>query len=188
MKNVIIIHGCSSTPQEEVEYDPAKHWMPWLRDELILRGIAAVIPHMPESWAPDYEKWKMQLEKQDVNEQTTLIGHSCGCAFLVRWLGESKQRIDKLILVAPWKIGTSSEAKKKFYEYPIDETIKDRVNRVVMFTADNEHPDGKISLEMFNNALGGTVIELKGHGHYTEDEMKTGKFPELFAEILSIKP
>ena len=104
---------------------------------------------------------KQKLEKQKINEQTTLIGHSCGCAFLVRWLGDSKQKIDKLILVAPWKIGTSSEAKKKFYEYPIDEIIKTRVNKIIMFTADNEEQDGKRSLEIFKDALGGTVIELK---------------------------
>jgi predicted alpha/beta hydrolase family esterase len=185
MRNAIIIHGCSSTPEEEIEYDPAKHWMPWIRNELTSRGISAVIPHMPESWAPDYERWKIEFEKQDINEQTILIGHSCGCAFLVHWLGNSKRKIDKLILVAPWKIGTSSEAKKKFYEYPIDETIRSRANKVVIFTADNEHPDGKKSLEMFKNGLGGTIIELQGHGHYTEEDMKTGDFPELLTEILS---
>lgn len=185
MKNVIIIHGCSSTLQESAEFPENKHWMPWIQKELIDRGIPTVVPLMPESWMPDYEKWKTEMEKQKINEQTTLIGHSCGCAFLVRWLGDSKQKIDKLILVAPWKIGTSSEAKKKFYEYPIDEIIKTRVNKIIMFTADNEEQDGKRSLEIFKDALGGTVIELNGHGHYTAENMSTGEFPELLAAILN---
>jgi len=185
MKNVIIIHGCSSTPEEEVEYDPAKHWMPWVRDALISHGVPTVLPRMPESWAPDYGKWKTEFEKQEINEQTVLIGHSCGCAFLVRWLGDSKRNVDKLILVAPWKIGTSNEAKKKFYDYPIDGTIKSRVNKMVMFTARNEERDGKKSLEIFKNALGGKVIELEGRGHHTEEDMETGEFPELFAEVIN---
>ena len=158
--------------------------MPWVRDELTSRGISAVIPHMPESWAPDYERWKIEFEKQEINEQTILIGHSCGCAFLVHWLGDSKRKVDKLILVAPWKIGTSSEAKKKFYDYPIDESIRSRVNKIVMFTSDNEEQNGKASLDMFHRVLGGAVVELMGRGHYTEEDMKTEKFPELLNEIL----
>lgn len=184
MKNVIIIHGCSSTPEESKEYSENKHWMPWIREQLIARGIPTTTPLLPESWSPDYEKWRTEFEKQDISEQTILIGHSCGSAFLVRWLGDSKRKIDKLILIAPWKIGTSSDAKKKFYDYPIDETIKQRVNKIIMFTADNEHPDGKKSLEMFKNALGGKVIELNGRGHYTYEEMKTEEFPELLAEVV----
>jgi len=102
MPNAIIIHGCSSSPEESKEYSESKHWMPWVEKELIARGISTTVPSMPESWVPDYERWKAEFEKQNINEQTTLIGHSCGCAFLVRWLGDSKRKIDKLILVAPW--------------------------------------------------------------------------------------
>jgi len=139
---------------------------------------------MPESWAPDYDAWRKVLEKEAITEQSILIGHSCGSAFLVRWLGDSKQKIDSLFLIAPWKIGTSSEAKKKFYDYQIDKTIKSRVNRIVTFTADNEEEAGKRSLKIFHDFLGGKIIELKGRGHYTEEDMKTGEFPELLSEIV----
>jgi predicted alpha/beta hydrolase family esterase len=184
MKNVIIIHGCSSTPEESKEYPENKHWMQWLRAQLIAHGIPTATPLMPKSWAPNYKRWKTEFEKQQINEETTLIGHSCGCAFLVHWLGDAKGKIDKLILVAPWKIGTSSEAKKKFYDYPIDETIKQRVNKIIMFTADDEHSNGKKSLKMFHDTLGGKVIELKDRGHYTMEEMETDEFPELLSEII----
>jgi predicted alpha/beta hydrolase family esterase len=184
MKNAIIIHGCSSTPAESMEFD-TKHWMPWLQKELAAREIPAAIPFMPQSWAPVYGSWRAEFEKSEIGEETTLIGHSCGCAFLVRWLGDSKKRIDKLILVAPWKIGTSSAEKRSFYDYPIDETIKSRVNKIIMFTADNEEENGKKSLEMFRSALGGTVIELKGRGHYVMGDMQTEEFPELLEAVIS---
>jgi hypothetical protein len=49
--------------------------------------------------------------------------------FLVRWLGEKKRKINKLILVAPWKISDRKDKfRKLFYEYPIDKTIQERVN------------------------------------------------------------
>jgi predicted alpha/beta hydrolase family esterase len=59
---------------------------------------------MPSPWYPDYEKFKKEFEKYSVNENTILIGHSCGSSFLVRWLGETKRKIFKLILFTPWKV------------------------------------------------------------------------------------
>jgi hypothetical protein len=44
--------------------------------------------------------------------------------------------------------------------------------------------DGKESLRIYNRALCGKVIELKGHGHYTLRDMGTVKFPELLNKIV----
>jgi hypothetical protein len=180
VKNVIIIHGCADDKDDKF-YN--KHWQPWLKEKLIAKGIMAVNPLLPEPWTPDYGKFKTKFEKLEVNEESILIGHSCGCAFLVRWLGESKRKISKLILVAPWKI-PQKKVQEKFYIYPIDETIKDRVDEIVMFTADDEDPDGKTSLKIYHEALGGKVIELSSHGHFTEGDMGTTEFPELFEEVI----
>ena len=189
MKQVIIIHGCPYDAEKAMNpetrtYD--KHWMPWTREKLIEKGIKTETPLMPSPWAPNYEKFKEEFEKCEITEDTILVGHSCGCAFLVRWLGETKQKVAKLILVAPWKI--SQESKNgldiDFYEYMIDKTIKDRVGKIIMFTSDNEEDDGKKSLEIYRKALGGEIIELKGHGHYTMGDMGTNKLPELIEVIL----
>ena len=188
MKKIIIIHGCPSDAEKAMDperrtYD--KHWIPWTKQNLIATGIETETPLMPSPWQPDYEKFKSEFEKYDVDENTILVGHSCGCAFLVRWLGETKRKIFKLILVAPWKIpDKDDEFRKKFYVYPIDETIKDRVNQIVMFTADDEEDDGKESLKIFHAALGGEIIELKGRGHYCLKDMGTEEFPELIEVIL----
>lgn len=162
-----------------------KHWIQWLKRELAEEGIKAEAPLMPNPWEPVYEAFKEEFEKYSVSEDTILIGHSCGGAFLVRWLGDSKQKIDKLMLVAPWKIpDKDDEFRKAFYEYPIDETIKSRVKEIVMFTSDNEEEDGKKSLKIFHEALGGEVIELTGRGHYVLDEMGREELPELLDAIL----
>ena len=186
--NCIIIHGCPSNIEKAMNpetrtYD--KHWMPWLKKELMARGIKTEVPLMPSPWQPEYEKFKAEFEKQSINESTILIGHSCGTAFLVRWLGETKKKIFKLILVAPWKIpNKNDEFRKSFYNYPIDENIKSRVKEIVMFTADDEEDEGKESLKVFQQALGGEIIELKGRGHYTMDDMGTAEFPELLDVVL----
>jgi len=74
---------------------------------------------------------------------------------------------------------------KDFYEYPIDECVKENVGEIIMFTADDEEEDGKESLKLYEKDLGGKVIELKGHGHYTLGDMGTEEFPELIENILS---
>jgi len=187
-KNCIIIHGCPSNKEKAINpetrtYD--KHWIPWTKKQLINNGFNTDVPLMPNPWRPIYEDFKKELEKYTINESTILIGHSCGCAFLVRWLGDTKSKIDKLVLVAPWKLADeNNEIKKAFYEYPIDNTIKERVNKIVMFTADNEEEDGKKSLKMFHDTLGGDIVNLKSHGHYCLDDMKTEEFPELIKIVL----
>ncbi|MDO8556837.1 MAG: alpha/beta hydrolase, partial [Nanoarchaeota archaeon] len=125
------------------------------------------------------------FEEQTIDEKTILIGHSCGSAFLVRWLGETKRKIKKLILVAPWKIPKAEdENREKFYTYTIDSTIKERITDITIFTSNDEEDEGKKSVQLFHEALGGKIIELNNHGHYTLSDMKTEAFPELFQEII----
>jgi len=186
--NCIIIHGCPSDIEKAMDpktrtYD--KHWLPWLKKELTSRGRKTETPLMPKPWYPDYQAFKKRFEKCKVTENSVLIGHSCGCAFLVHWLGETKRKINKLILVAPWKIPVVKDKfQKSFYQYPVDKTIRSRIQKIVMFTADDEEEDGKKSLKIFHQALGGEIIELKGRGHYTMNDMGTEEFPELLKEII----
>jgi len=179
----IVIHGC---PSDGNDPSYGKHWMPWIKKNLIANNIETEIPLMPTPWQPDYEKFKAEFEKYAVDENTILVGHSCGCAFLVRWLGETKTKILKLFLVAPWKIPQEKRngTDVNFYNYQIDSTIQDRVDKIVMFTADDEEADGKKSLKIFHEAIGGEIIELKERGHYTMGDMKTDEFPELLEKIL----
>src|SRR3989338_396336 len=186
-KRVYIIHGCPSNIEKAMNpetrtYD--KHWMPWIKKELEAKAIKTEIPLMPDPWEPDYKKFKKEFEKLEIDENTILIGHSCGCAFLVRWLGETKIKINKLILIAPWKIPEKDDnLSKEFYGYVIDNSITSRIKEIVMFTSDDEEDDGKKSLQIFHRSLGGKVIELKGRGHYTLNDMKTEQFPELIKEV-----
>jgi len=187
-KNCIIVHSCPS--DEEKAMNPKtrtddKHWIPWLKRNLTAAGFKTGVPLMPNPWKPEYQKFKIEFEKYVVNENTILIGHSCGCAFLVRWLGETKRKIFKLILIAPWKISDKDDDfRKEFYTYSIDENIKLRASEIIIFTSDDEENAGKESLKIFHQALGGEVIELKGHGHYTLGDMGTEEFPELLEKII----
>ncbi len=185
MKKCIIVHWC---PSNNTDPSYNKHRIPWVKKELVTNGIKTETPTMPTPWQPDYDKFKQVFEKYSVNEKTILIGHSCWCAFLVNWLWETNKKIHKLILVAPRKIndkGKDDTCREKFYWFSINETIKDNINSITMFTADDEGFEGKESLQIFHEALDGEIINLKNHGHYTLKHMWTEKFPELLKVVLS---
>lgn len=187
-KNCIIIHGCPPTEQSFLQYQTSNfvgHWIGSIRTELMMRGIITKTPIMPRAFEPNYEKFKYEMGKYPINENTILIGHSCGCAFLVRYLGDIKKKVAKLILVAPMNIANEGDVlKQALYNYEIDRNIKDRVKEIVIFTSDNEEDRGKQSMKIFNEAIGGEVISLEGHGHYTRTDLGSDKFPELLKVVL----
>ncbi|MCW8966697.1 MAG: class I tRNA ligase family protein, partial [Candidatus Pacearchaeota archaeon] len=109
ISNVVIVHGVNPKDEHRVgtkDYTPqnVKNWLPWIKEELEKKEFNVFTPLMPESWAPNYKKWKNEFEKISVDENSVLIGYSAGGAFLVRWLSETKTKIKKIILVAPAKI------------------------------------------------------------------------------------
>lgn len=186
---VYILHGCPSNEESAMDsetrtYD--KHWIPWIKQQLEAKGYRVITPLMPNPWTPDYHAFKAEFEKNPISENDILIGHSCGGTFLVHWLGDSKQKVAKLILIAPWKIPeTEDPLQAEYYGYDIDPTIPERVNSITMFTSDDEEEDGKESVHIFHKALGGKLIELPKHGHYTLDDMSTAEFPELLEDVIN---
>lgn len=162
-----------------------KHWIPWTKRELEALGYRVETPLMPTPWIPDYRAFKESFEKNVISDGDILIGHSCGGSFLIRWLGETKRTARKLILVAPWKIPDPGDSlQEEYYGYEIDRSIPERVGAITMFTSDDEEEEGKESIRMFHEALGGKLIDLPKHGHYTLGDMGTEEFPELIGEVV----
>ena len=186
--NCIIVHGCPSNIEkamnpEERTYD--KHWIPWLKKELEEKGIKTSVPLMPTPWEPDYNKWRKEFEKISINEESVLVGHSCGSSFLVRWLGETETRVKKLILVAPSKISEGRrDLLNNLYDFDINENIKNRIGEIIIFVSDDDYEDIIKSAELYHKKLEGKLIELNGRGHFTLGDMGTKEFPELLEEIL----
>ncbi len=188
LKNCIIVHGCPISAQSFLDMQTknfAGHWIGSVKTELIMKGILTKTPIMPRAFEPNFERYKYEISKYPINEHTILVGHSCACSFLVRYLGESKKKINKLILVAPMKIAKEGDTLKEvLYNFQIDKTIKDRVKEIVYFTSDTEEDRGKESLKLFHEALGGEIISIPNYGHYRVEDMGTDKFLELVKVIL----
>jgi hypothetical protein len=188
MKNAIIIHGTCSEEEYFNDQYPSlsnSHWFPWLQKQLLIKGIFTQTPEMPEAYKPDYEKWKNEFERFNINEETILIGHSCGGGFLVRWLSENKVKINKIILVAPW-LDPQREKTTSFFDFKIDDEIRDRVNEINLLFSQDDDSDILESVEMIKSEIADIKIkEFLDFGHFTFDDMKTAEFPELLNTIIA---
>ncbi len=187
--NCVIIHGCPSNVEKAMDpetrtYD--KHWIPWLKKELIKRKIETKTPLMPTPWDANYNSWKKEIGKLDINEESILIGHSCGGGFLVRWIDEYKKKVKKLILVSPGKAGKSrSKGTGNLYGgktiINLNRYVKDEI---IVFTSNDDISQHIKGAYEYEKELPATVIFLKDHGHFTQGDMETEEFPELLKEIL----
>lgn len=188
--NVIIIHG--SSPKDRIGKDNfaakhKEHWFPWIKKKLAEKNIKCEVPLMPESWAPKYKNWEKEIKKLKIDENFVLIGTSTGAAFLVKWLGDTKKKIKKLILVAPvtGREKCNEWLNKEYKDFKIDESIKNRVDEIIVFYSNNDKPERLESAKLYSKKLSAKLIELKGRGHFIEKHMGTDEFPELLEEITS---
>jgi predicted alpha/beta hydrolase family esterase len=181
--NYLILHGCP--PSAENVLPSEKKWMNWIADKLVERGFKAEAPEMPTAWDPKYDEWKEVFKRCIVTENSLLVGHSCGAAFLVRWLLENKKRVKKLILVAPAKVPETNDDKRQaLYKFELPSDASRIAKEIIIFTS-NDFPHHKKALDIYKRVFRtAKIIELKNKQHFLYFQMGTNEFPELLAEIL----
>ncbi len=187
--NVVVVHGSPKedrTKEKDYVPDSKKSWIAWIKKELDKKGINCVCPQMPTPWKPRYIEWKKELEKIKINKDSVLIGTSAGGGFLVRWLGETKTKIKKLILVSPGKVG-NSDRLKEFYGEIFYNNVKDLVNeKIVIYTSEDDYDYHTVGSEEYAKSFDGKFVKFgKGYGHFTSKTLVGKDFPELLEEILS---
>lgn len=187
MKNAILVHGMPYKEEYFSDKYPSSsnsHWFPWLQKQLMMKGIYTQTPEIPDSYKPEYRKWKKEFERFEINKETILVGHSCGGGFLLRWLTENKIKVNQLVLVAPW-LDPDRQYTTTFFDFTIDPEITKRVNEIHIFISNDDSADIRNSFETIKEALPRSVIHTyEDKGHFTYGEMKTKKFPELLNAIL----
>jgi len=187
MQKAILIHGWSEKEDYfdmSIPSDSNNHWFPWIQKNLAVKGFDCQTPEMPNGYEPNYEVWKNTLENLKPDENTTLIGHSCGGGFLVRWLSENNVKVGKVILVAPW-LDPEEMIDPEFFNFEIDENLQEKTKGITMFYSDNDYEDVTKSVNTLKEKLKVIkLVELKGKGHFIISSLGSVEFHELLEEIL----
>jgi len=195
MKKAILIHGWGDKNEfysHEIPTASNSHWFPWLSKQLMIRDIHTVAIEIPNSFYPEYDVWKRELERFEIDEDTVLIGHSCGGGFLLRWLSENNVKVGKVVLVAPWLgiMRAGAEAWKDpfdetFFQFEFDMGLVSKTAGVVLFESMDDGGQIKESVEIIKREVDSLkVVTFEDKGHFTLRDMGTVEFPELLEEVV----
>lgn len=188
-KRVFIIHGWGGYPEEG--------WFPWLRDELVARGLSVAVPPMPDTDNPSMEQWITFLAEQVgiCDEQTFFVGHSLGCQAILRYLQKQPPfvRLGGAVLVAGFETltpkGSEAEAKRVLGPWlakPIHwEAIRGRSREFVALFSDNDRWVPLENVRVFDEKLGAETLVLHDSKHFSGSDGIT-ELPEVLDALLSM--
>lgn len=187
MKKAIIIHGYNNKSEFLDKSRPSAsndHWIPWLQRQLLLNKIETQTPEMPGFYEPNYDRWKDLIDRLNPDEDTILVGHSCGGGFLVRWLSENNKKVDEVVLVAPW-LDPNKSIDPNFFNFNINQDIASKTSNLsIMYSLDDD-PEIIETIKILKDKLNNTdFIEFENKGHFVLNSLKSDKFPELLSLIL----
>lgn len=180
MINAIIFHGTSSTPNS--------FWFPYLKKELESKGYKVSTPSLPDADHPDLKNWLPAALRENINDQTVLIGHSAGAPLTLSVLEDINFKVKQAILVAGY---ARPKGKDKNTEPILQDKynwhkIKASVGEIIFINSDND-PWGCDDKEAqyMQSHLGGKLIVKKGEGHMGSDSFNQPykEFPLLLELI-----
>ena len=168
MTNIIIIHGTGGNPNG--------NWFPWLKSELEKLDCRVFVPKFPTPENQSLENWLNAFKdyKQYLDENSIVVGHSLGPAFLLSVLEKLNRPIKAAFFVAGFTglLNNSEfdELNKTFVTKNFDwAKIKNNCKKFYVINSDNDPyvpvEKGKILAEN----LGTELITLKNAGHINEE-------------------
>ena len=165
--NVFLVHGTMGKPFE--------NWFPWLESELAEKGICCNIPTFPTPEHQNYLDWKCLMDYYCklgvVNEETVLVGHSCGAVFLVHYLLLHKIHVKGLICVSGYNNFISGfemmdKLNESFYIDTESLNMTTAADKVISFYGDNDPNIPQEILNDFAVKIGGEVHCVPNAGHF----------------------
>lgn len=181
-KNVIIFHGTKGTPQS--------NWFPWLSAELLAKDYDVFMPHLPTPQNQDLETWMKISKRLPIDENTILIGHSCGATFIPHLLSSLSSPISKAILVSPFTGTIGIDEYDQLNASFVDEcfeglnfpSMPQKAKEIMLFYGDNDpYVPSDQPLELAKQ-LNIKPICIKNGGHLNS-ESGYDNFPELLEVI-----
>jgi len=171
VSRIFLVHGWGGSPKND--------WLPWAKKELSGSGYEVVAPEMPETDHPKIDLWINKLNEVvgDPKRDDIFVGHSIGCQTILRYLETISNKIDKVILIAPWWYLTLDEGEEQADADPwlkvgVDfEKIKSKTDNFVAVFSDNDPfvPMEK-NVEFFKEKLNPEIIIKTKMGHFTEGD------------------
>jgi predicted alpha/beta hydrolase family esterase len=184
MRNVVIIHGTGGNPEE--------NWFPWLATQARDAGYRAQVPQFPTPEGQNVPAWLDTLDAsvEPLTSSTTLVGHSLGCALILRALERPGDPVEATVLVSGFvgKLGNDEfdPLNAPFFVEPFDwESIRRRAGRVLVFAGDNDPYVPLAKGSALAEQLGVDVTVIPGGGHLNTAAGYT-QFPQVWDAVQEV--
>ena len=177
--NVLILHGYQHTR-------PEGHWLWWLHDQLVARGIDVRYPQLPTPEDPNLDAWvsgaQAELASLGGEGERLIVTHSLG-GILWHHLVARGVRADRALLVAPPSHDRLADHIPAFSLDAIDEAVAGTVAPMTVLAREVD-PYRNAPLDAVAAAWGADAVTLPGEGHINLDDGH-GPFPPALAWVLT---
>jgi len=178
--NVFIFHGTGGSPNE--------NWFPWLEQKLKAEGCKVFVPQFPTPEDQNLNSWLKVFEGYEkyLNENTILIGHSIGCAFILDILEKINTKVGACYLIAGF-LGPLNLKVDEYNKTISDkdfnwDKIKNNCSNFVLFQSDNDPYVPMEKAEELKEKLNGELVIIKNAGHFNKKAGYT-QFPDLLEKL-----
>lgn len=179
--NIILLHGKKRPTNNHLDKRIIR-----TQKKLQQQWYKITIPFIDKTREIWWKERKDIIDQHSIDENTILIGHSAGATALLRRLHENDQKIEKLILIAPWYIPADNTKQwmKDLYNFELKKDITKKIkDGIILFTSnDKERP--KKSAEIIKDFYNPKNIHIEWRIHFSEsDGPQNDTFSELLDEI-----
>jgi uncharacterized protein len=187
MKRAVIVHCWGGEPDYA--------WYPWVAKHLEADGFMVDVPAMPDPEEPQLSRWLSHLKKVigRPDEDLVLIGHSLGCATILRYLESlpKNTKVGKVILVAAFTDQIGHREFDSFFEKSFDfEKIRSKSIEGFFVFQSNDDPyvteQYGIRLE---EELGAELFIKNAAGHMSgplDEKDSCKELPEVVEEAIGV--
>lgn len=184
--NIIFCHGVMDPEQDwnNQEYNPTKGWKYWLQFMTETQhDVLTQMPCFPHAHAAlmKYDEWAAIMDKQDINENTVLIGHSAGGGFVLKYFANHPQlRVKQIILVAPWCDAENWQPNGFYKNIDFNSNVISRTkNGIDILVSDDDASYILSSVNKIKQNLPNVrVHQFSGYGHFVRQQL-----PEILSII-----
>lgn len=177
--NIIFCHGVMDPEQDwnNQEYNPTKGWKYWLQFMTETQhDVLTQMPCFPHAHAAlmKYDEWESIMNRQDINENTVLIGHSAGGGFVMKYFANHPNlRVKQIILVAPWCDAENWQPNGFYKDIDFNSNVMSRTkNGIDILVSDDDDSYILSSVEKIKQNLPDVRIHnFSGRGHFICSEL-----------------
>ncbi|MCL5093760.1 MAG: alpha/beta hydrolase [Patescibacteria group bacterium] len=158
MKKALIIHGSDGSPID--------HWYENEKKELEKLGYSVLIPQMPNPSNPKQDEWVSAINDITLTEHSLLMGFSLGGTAILKFLEQSAQRMNTVILIATPIDDIGADQLNNFFGKFNFQKIKGKADKFVVI---NQDKDPMIPVEQgykLAKELGVALNLVAGNNHF----------------------